>query len=126
MDAVRILVVEDDKNIMSIVVEIVDRLLSAATFPQEIIQTERGENAIDIINSYGVHIVITDIGLPDMSGAEVIKAVHGSGVVIAMSGHATTEEIEEAGPDFFLRKPFLTQEFSIVLIRALAAFFEPA
>lgn len=59
---------------------------------------------------YRPGIVITDIGLPDGSGAEIIAELAGARplapVLIGMSGDPGAEEIaRNAGADAFLRKP---------------------
>ena len=122
MKTVRILVVDDEKSVRGVVVELLDNILSACAIPHRIIQAERGRNAVDIITGYGAHIVITDIGLPDISGVKVIEAACDNSVVIAMSGHATAKETKA---DFFLQKPFSVRNFSITLINALSTLFTP-
>ncbi len=70
-----------------------------------------GRTALDLAARRHPDVVILDLGLPDMEGAEVIAGVRGwSGVpiIVLSARHASDEKVEalDAGADDYVTKPF--------------------
>jgi CheY-like chemotaxis protein len=110
----RILLVEDHgetRNTLS-------RLL--AHFGHEIAVAESTQSAKEIVDAETFDVVLSDIGLPDGTGYEVITHAKKKQPVkgVALTGLAETEDIQrakEAGFDFHLTKPVDFAELRTVL-----------
>lgn len=75
-----------------------------------------GAQALRIAADHRPEVVILDLGLPDMSGIEVLAALRGwlSAPVIVLSARTdSTEKVEalDAGADDYVTKPFGMDEF---------------
>lgn len=76
-------------------------------------------------------VVVLDIGLPDMSGIEVLKALRGwmTAPVLVVSGHTNARDkvdALDAGADDYLTKPFDMEEFLARLRAAIRRAAAPA
>jgi ribonuclease P protein subunit RPR2 len=113
----RILVVDDDAGIRLLL----RTTLAADEFAVE--EAQSAEEAADIARLWTPAVVILDIGLPGMDGlafSRVLKRdpAHGAPLVILLTGADTTsEEVEAAGADAVLRKPFSPLELVTLLDR---------
>ena len=115
----RILIVDDEKNIVSSLTGIL------ADEGYEVIETGDGVEALEIIQEDPPNLVLLDIWLPGMDGIEVLKTVktyHPEIEVIIMSGHGTIDTAVKAtklGAQDFIEKPFsldrVTQSIAEVL-----------
>ena len=105
----KILLVEDEKTIA---VTLSDDLRSAG---HEVVHTEDGKQAIQILKQAVFDTVITDVRLPGADGLEVLKAAkefRPGTEVLVITAHATIEQAVEAmrgGADDYIQKPFLNQ-----------------
>ena len=83
-----------------------------------------GRAGIDAMSAHPPDVLICDIGLPDLSGHEVIRAVRAAGsrvCAIALTGYAQPEDREralEAGFDAHLPKPPPLDELDALLAMA--------
>ena len=102
----RILVIDDETNIVNSLKEI----LSDEGY--DVLITEDGLNAFDIIQSDPPDLLLLDVWLPGMDGIEVLKTVktyHPEIEVLVMSGHGTIDTAVKAtklGAFDFIEKPF--------------------
>lgn len=92
-------------------------------FGHEILVAENTETALQILRSKTLDVILSDIGLPDGSGYQVIseakKNQHVTG--IALTGFGTEEDVnrsKKAGFDFHLTKPVDFHELRSVLVEA--------
>jgi GAF domain-containing protein/ActR/RegA family two-component response regulator/anti-sigma regulatory factor (Ser/Thr protein kinase) len=105
-----ILVVEDEKNIR----EVLDEILSSAG--HTVLQAEDGEEGIRLFRTQKVDLVITDLGMPGMSGWEVadrIKEMNPHTPVILSTGWGVkTDQLAEKKEhvDLVINKPFNMQQ----------------
>ncbi|HEX6467712.1 MAG TPA: response regulator transcription factor [Streptosporangiaceae bacterium] len=118
-----VLVVEDEKEIR----EVLRRYLERAGFA--VTTTGSGAEAIRLIDAGAVALVVLDLGLPDIDGMEVLRAVHeggghdvrgdggdGSGggvpVVVLTARSSVQDRIHglESGADDYVIKPFSPTE----------------
>jgi PAS domain S-box-containing protein len=110
----RILLVEDHDDTRRTLA----RLL--AHFGHQIVVADSQQSALETLRSKAFDVVLSDIGLPDGSGYEVISEAKRSRRVagIALSGCGREEDVQrgrEAGFDFHLTKPVDFHELRTVL-----------
>jgi CheY-like chemotaxis protein len=110
----RILVVEDHSDTL----QALSRLLTH--FGHEISVADGAQSALKIIGSKKFDVVLSDIGLADGSGYDVISEAKRRQPVkaVALTGFGTDEDIrrgKEAGFDFHLVKPVDFHELRTVL-----------
>ena len=80
-----------------------------------------GEDGIEIARHCDYDVIALDLGLPDMSGFEVVRSLRWAKVavpVIVLSGSANVEDkidALKAGADDYLTKPFSIEELTVRL-----------
>ena len=115
----RILVVDDDKIIVESLAEFLDlegyEAAGAQTFSEAVTALDRKQ----------VHLVITDVNMPDTDGFELLRLIrqrYPEIVVIMITGYGTIESAVEAikmGAYDYLTKPIIDEEIRLVVERAL-------
>ena len=109
MNKLFILVVEDDKSVRNLIVT------TLRTHGYRYAEAPTGEAAIVQASSHNPDVILLDLGLPDMEGAEVIRRVRGWSnlpiiVISARSEDADKIAALDAGADDYLTKPFSVDE----------------
>lgn len=105
-----IMLVEDD---MLLAQSLTDRLEDHGFHVNE---ADRGEDALELSDIYEYQVMILDLGLPDMSGDEVLSNLRAKNEdlpVLILSGEADVEarlSCLRAGADDYLTKPFNMDE----------------
>jgi len=102
----KILVVDDDADVL-------DTLKFALTMEDyEVLTATNGQDALKVLQSAVIDLVVTDIKMPVMNGMELMRHIRDFDneiEIIALTGHATVEIAVEAlkngGAFDFLRKP---------------------
>ena len=112
-----VLLVDDEANIR----ELVSLYLTAAGYSVSCVAD--GVSAIEAARAHEPDLIVLDIGLPGMSGAEVCSAIRGfSSVPIVMLTARNTDldkvALLEAGADDYVVKPFSPPEF-VARVRAI-------
>ncbi len=115
-----VLIVDDDAVLLDLLAKVVQRegfgVLTATS----------GEDALKIISARKVLAVVSDIGMPGMSGIDLLKTIkekHKNIPVLLVTGNAgkfSRGEAEDAGADGYVTKPFRNVEIA----RQLATFRE--
>ena len=106
----RVLVVEDDPALSELVAEGLRRLGYAVDLADD------GVEGLYMATEFPVDLAIIDLGLPEMSGLEVIRKLREAGkkypVLILTARSQWQEKVEglEAGADDYLTKPFHMEE----------------
>jgi len=106
-----ILVVEDDSGTLRL-----ERfVLEEAGF--DVQEAKSGEEALEALSTYGVDLVLLDIGLPGMDGFTACRRIRESHQVpiIIVSAENTSEHIVRGlhlGADDYVTKPFSTTELA--------------
>jgi two-component system cell cycle response regulator CtrA len=106
----RVLLIEDDEQ----VARSIELMLKAAGF--NIFTTDLGEDGVDLGKVYEYDLIILDLGLPDISGYEVLKQLRMSRVntpVLILSANPDIEAKVKTlgyGADDYLTKPFNKDE----------------
>ena len=114
----RILVVDDEPSILAAVVP----LLKARGY--EVFSATSGATALDAVDRHDPQLVILDLGLPDMPGAEVCRRIRVGRtmpVIVLSARTAETDKVEalDAGADDYVTKPFGPDELLARLRAAL-------
>lgn len=106
----KILLVEDDDNIRALI----STMMESAGY--QLIETRTCVAALTMAVSYIPDLIILDLGLPDMDGMNVIKAVRESSLVPVIVLSARTGERDkiaalDMGANDYVTKPFSPGEF---------------
>jgi two-component system response regulator VicR len=104
---VKILIIEDDKAI----VEAISLTLQLSWSDTKLISTHLGEKGIELVESENPDVVILDLGLPDISGFEVLKQIRLFSTVPILVLTVRSDEADivrglESGADDYVIKPF--------------------
>nr|WP_295974414.1 response regulator transcription factor [uncultured Bacillus sp.] len=109
MNKTLILIVEDEVGIINFITAIL------TSNHYQIIKTGKGIEAISMMASYSPDLILLDLGLPDIDGIEVLKAIRKWSevpiIVVSARGHER-EKVEalDLGADDYITKPFGTSE----------------
>lgn len=112
----KILVVEDEQSISNFIAAILE------SNGYDTMTVRSGEEALSMIASHCPDMIVLDLGLPDMDGMEVLKAVRkwsNLPVVVVSARQHERDKVEalDCGADDYLVKPFGTSEL-LARIRA--------
>jgi len=116
---VRILVVEDDADIATV---LQDRLQALG---HDVMTVGDGRAALDALPQFSPGLLFLDIELPKLHGMEVLKRVRKDWPdlpVIVMTAHGTIKVAVEAmkeGAADFITKPFDTEQIAAVIAKAM-------
>jgi len=118
----RVLLVDDDASLG----KAFGQFLSNSGY--ETVASETGAGALQQVNEFQPHLVVLDIGLPDMSGLEVLRQIKSNPVtqnipVIVVTGTASLEmkmEGFQTGASDFLSKPINLRELLLKIDHCFA------
>jgi DNA-binding NtrC family response regulator len=120
MEKMKILLVDDEERFLATTQKLLAKKgIDAVTAPS-------GAEALDILNSKKIHVVILDVKMPGMDGNETLKAIKTRFPlveVVMLTGHATVESAIDglkSGATDYLMKPTSIDE----LIEKAAEAFE--
>jgi len=122
----KVLIIEDDRNIVEVV-----SLAFEIRWPEvEVASTHLGENGVEMVESENPDVVILDLGLPDISGFDVLREVRAFSDVPILVLTVRGEEADivkglEWGADDYMVKPFRQLEL-LSRIRALTRRANPS
>ena len=113
---VRILIVDDEPNILATVAP----LLRARGYEPHTAMT--GRAALEIVDRDKPDLVVLDLGLPDLDGVEVCRAIREQSavsIVVLSAREAEDDKVRalDAGADDYVTKPFGAEEL-LARIRA--------
>jgi two-component system cell cycle response regulator CtrA len=106
----RILLVEDDPTTS----KSIELMLGSANL--NVYATDMGEEGVDLAKLYDYDLILLDLGLPDMTGHDVLKQLRLSRVetpILILSGSADTDSKIKGfgfGADDYMTKPFHRDE----------------
>ncbi|HEV2641059.1 MAG TPA: response regulator transcription factor [Candidatus Elarobacter sp.] len=118
-----VLVVDDELQIRRALHRALDAL------PASVLEAATGAEGIDLAAAYQPDVVILDLGLPDMPGIEVCRAIRGwsrAPILVLSARRSEAEKVAllDAGADDYVVKPFgmdeLTARVRVQLRRAEA------
>lgn len=121
----RILIV-DDSSMMRAMIKRVVKLTNVPV--EEILEAGDGAQALTLLESHDVQLLLTDINMPVMSGADLLRRVaagdrwrHLTRVIISTDGsEARREEAAGLSVRCYLQKPFSPEVLRDVLTDAAA------
>lgn len=110
MNKIRALVVDDDPQILRAL------RINLSVRGYDVGTAATGAEALRIAADHRPEVVILDLGLPDMSGIEVLAALRGwlrAPVIVLSARTDSMEKVEalDAGADDYVTKPFGMDEF---------------
>ncbi len=114
----RILVIDDDEALR----ESLELILSAEGY--EVLTADRGETALEVIESSTVDAVLCDLRMPGLDGFDLLPQITRQlpgAPIILMSAHGTDDLAIEAiqrGAYDYLAKPFQPAEVRLTLLKA--------
>ena len=105
----KILVVEDDRNILSMIQTVLDM------GGYQVLTAQRCRQGILMLSSHVPDLVVLDLGLPDMDGEEFIRLARRSSMIPIIVLSARTDERDKVsaldlGANDYITKPFGTAE----------------
>ena len=105
----KILVVEDDRNILSMI----QTVLEMGGY--QVLTAQRCQQGILMLSSHVPDLVVLDLGLPDMDGAELIRITRRTSMIPIIVLSARAEEWDkidalDLGANDYITKPFGTGE----------------
>ena len=115
----KVLIIEDNHEIVEVI-----SLAFQIRWPElKLVSTHLGEKGVEMVESENPDIVILDLGLPDISGFDVLKEIRTFSVVPILILTVRGEESDvvkglEWGADDYMVKPFRQMEL-LSRIRAL-------
>lgn len=115
----KILVIDDDADVRDILLEVL------SSQGHEVKACADGSSGLRCLEAEPFDLVITDLGMPGLSGWEVaawVKAERGGTPVVVITGWGdsiTPAEARAKGVDFLLPKPFDVQEVARIVSQAL-------
>jgi two-component system OmpR family response regulator len=108
--ALRVLVVDDEDNVSFLI----SSALRLAGY--ETLTAASGTAAVDEVARFSPHLVVLDIGLPDIDGFEVLRRIRVGGspvpVLFVTARQSTTDRVRglTSGGDDYIVKPFELEE----------------
>src|SRR6185312_3241889 len=108
-DKSRVLVIDDEPAIREIL------KVSLVNHGFEVAEAESGRRGLERTGEFHPHLIILDIGLPDMNGVEVLRELRQWTTIPVIiltvnDDEATKVALLDAGADDYLTKPFGTPE----------------
>lgn len=119
---ITILVVDDDQYLLDLLIE------TLKTIGYQAIGVSDAQAALRVLADVEIHLVITDIKMPGMSGVEFAqeaKAAYPHLPVIFITGVFGSSILQEADADGFLSKPFRIGQMEELIKNALARARDP-
>lgn len=106
---IRVLLIDDEKTIRNVV------RMSLESSGYKVSEAIDGKSGISIASEFHPHLVLLDLGLPDMNGLNVLKELRKWTrvpiiVLTVTDDEQTKVNLLEAGADDYLTKPFGTKE----------------
>jgi two-component system KDP operon response regulator KdpE len=105
----RILIVDDEPNIIGTLSPLL------RTRGYDVLSAMTGRAALDIVDRDKPDLIILDLGLPDMAGAEVCRLIRqttGTPILVLSARGAEGDKVKalDAGADDYVTKPFGAEE----------------
>ena len=110
---IQLVLIDDDPGVLralGLVLRAMQYAVTPFSSPIEALTYLRGQPEVDL--------VVTDLRMPELSGADVVSAMQGFALdlpVIVMSGHAAPSEVQELykkGASGFIPKPFTPEQLA--------------
>ena len=116
LEPLRILAVEDEPEVL----DLVRAMLTHAG--HSVVGAASGREALTLFDQHGVDLVITDLGMPGMTGltlAEQLKAQRPIPVVLMTGWAEDLDDASTSGVEVVLAKPFTRERLFEAMARAV-------
>jgi CheY-like chemotaxis protein len=122
--ALTALIVEDEGDL-----RLMTRMILESRPGYDVLEAENGAEALAVLDSSEVDLILLDIRLPDMEGWDILDRLTEQGrfpklPVVMVSAHSTPSTAERAireGVRAYVTKPFTSEELFEAIARALPA-----
>ena len=126
MDEIRALIVDDS----SVMRKIVERMLRQAGLAHlVVVEAGSGTEALELLRSMPVDLILTDINMPSMDGLEFLRQLRAQDLapgvpVVMITTESSEEHVKQAiqsGAQGYIRKPFTAEQVKervLPLVRA--------
>ncbi len=117
----RILVIDDEELVRGILADILSQSR------HQVVVAANGEEGIRLFREEKFDMVLTDLGMPGMSGWEVCKEIREIdpdipvGMITGWGAEVSRKKREEHGVDFVLSKPFDLEQILNVVVEAMSS-----
>jgi PAS domain S-box-containing protein len=121
----RILVIDDEETVRNVLSQILARI------NHQVSAAKNGEEGIRLFKEREFDIVLTDLGMPGMSGWEVCRAIKEMsphtpvGMITGWGLEVDQARMKESGIDFVIPKPFQLDQIIRVIDEAMASKGKP-
>ncbi len=111
----QILVVDDNPDVL----KMLDEILGLQG--HRVVACDDGQTAIDTFNQQSFDIVITDLGMPEVNGWDIVQAVRDKSVdlpifvITAIGEYVDSEKVRELDVQAVIRKPFRIAEINTLI-----------
>lgn len=119
MKNISILIIEDEQRLL-------DRLVKyLSMFSDTVFQASNGEEALSLYRKHQPDIILTDIGMPKLSGVELIQKIRKTDKktqLIVLSGQTNTDDFLKLVPlnlVSYLVKPIKIEQLKEVILQAI-------
>jgi CheY-like chemotaxis protein len=120
----RVLVVDDEEPILSIVAEVVEEM------GHQVQRAANGREALQMVRTALPDIVLSDVMMPFVNGFELCRAIKTDPatrhIVVLLMSAVSADRGQAAGADGFVHKPFSLEEVEAAVEKGLARAGEPA
>jgi len=116
----KILIVDDEKDMLILLTRIITEKTD-----YDVVTTHNSLNAIEILESQQINLIITDLKMPKMDGIALLeqaKKIQPTAVVVVMTAYATIETAVEAtrkGAFDYIAKPFRKERILLTINNAM-------
>lgn len=113
----RILIVDDEADCVELLIQVLGE-------SYEVVGTSDGHEALTLVHSFRPDLVITDLGLPGLSGVELARRVRSgtataATLVVAFTGSGELSSADLALFDRFVQKPVRIRLLEQIVAEAL-------
>lgn len=124
--SLNVLIVDDSRTMRSLI----SKTLKLAGFDiEELLEAADGAEALELMDTSRIDLILSDINMPEMSGIEMVNKMHEKGLLeriplIILSTEGSEQRIlalKEKGIRAFMRKPFTPEALREVIDGVLSA-----
>ena len=122
--AYNILIVDDSRTARAFIAKALE---IAGIEIGAVFEAENGKQALDVLHTHWIDVVLADINMPEMSGLEMVQQMNRDGlmktvpVIIVSTERSVTRiaELKAAGVRDYLNKPFTPENIKETVERIL-------
>ena len=113
----RVLVVDDEEPILSIVAEVVEEM------GHQVLRAMNGREALQLIRTTPPDLVLSDVMMPFVNGFELCRAVKDDAntrhITVVLMSAVSADRGQSVGADGFIHKPFSLDDIELAVAGGL-------